>query len=119
MPRGPSQVTVQHFTKSRAIAGTVLLVLGLPLAALGGWALASDLGRDDAGAADYTGAGVFLAHGFAFTVAGLVELATIRTNRADVVSLAPRLALERPSQPDASAALDGTPSLSPVLALAF
>lgn len=95
IPSGPAQVTVQHFTLSRVIAGTILTVIGLPLAAMGGWLLTNPGGSDFFNEEMITG-GVIGAHGLAFTIAGITQLATIRRNKADVVSLGSRLALIPP-----------------------
>jgi hypothetical protein len=94
IPSGPSQITVQHFTKSKVIAGSILLGLGVPLL-LGTSAYLLDLTHQQGsnnGLALLAG-GALGAHGLAFTIAGIEQLATMRTNRIDVVSLGQRLSM--------------------------
>lgn len=87
IPQGSSQVRVQHFTLSRVIAGPILTVLGVPFLATG----LNYLYYYKNGYSDENGivGAVLGLHGLTFTVAGLVQLGTIRTNKAEVRSLTP------------------------------
>jgi hypothetical protein len=87
VPQGPSQVTVQHFTLSRVIAGPILTVLGIPFLAAGAnflYYYGNGYGQDNGVAAAVLGI-----HGLAFTISGLVQLGTIKTNRAEVRRMSP------------------------------
>lgn len=97
----PTQITVQHYTKSRAIAGSILLILGLPMAAVGGIFLANGLGNNTVNlapglstTADLAIGGVLAGHGLIFTIAGLVELGTIKYNTIKVTGTGVTAALE-------------------------
>ena len=87
VPPGPSQVSVQHFTLSRAIAGPILTAIGLPLLAVGSYYMYW-YGQGYSEANAYVG-GVAGAHGLAFTIAGLVQLGSIKTTRVDLRPLVP------------------------------
>jgi hypothetical protein len=95
-------VTVQHFTRGKVAAGTIFLLIGLPAAGVGAWAVATVAGQPSTTIGEYVGTGFLAASGLTFTLAGLVELATSRRNHVDVVSLAPRFALH-PAVPGRSA----------------
>lgn len=87
VPSGASQVSVQHFTLSRVIAGPILTAIGLPLLAVGSYYMYW-YGRGYSEANAYLG-GVTGAHGLAFTIAGLVQLGSIKTTRVDLRPLVP------------------------------
>ena len=98
VPPGPSQVSVQHFTLSRAIAGPILTAIGLPLLAVGSYYMYwYGQGYPEANA--YIG-GVAGAHGLAFTIAGLVQLGSIKTTRVDLRPLVPVMTPAPNPQPE-------------------
>jgi drug/metabolite transporter (DMT)-like permease len=94
IPPVPAQVTVQHFTTGRLVAGIVMAVVGIPLIAVGSLYLAdpASLPRsilpDTKDQADTIG-GVMAGVGGALTLAGVITMATTKTNHADVRALAP------------------------------
>lgn len=100
MPSGPSQLRLQHFTMGRAISGTILLVLGIPALGAGGWLVDRGLTEFWQGSPDFPiplGVGSFvLAHGVVFTLVGIIQLATIKTNSVRLISLGSSTALNAP-----------------------
>lgn len=87
LPAGPSRVTVQHLTLSRVIAGSILTGLSIPFLTAGSefviWGEDDDILWDDATVVG----SLLVAHGIAFFVAGVVELALIKTNKLALVPM--------------------------------
>lgn len=90
-PTGPSQLQVQHFTLSRAIAGPILLALSAPFLAGGALTLkgASDHQIDPAAIA---GSSTLFLHGAVFFLTGIGQLAAIKRNSISVVPIGVKVA---------------------------
>lgn len=84
IPNAPSQIAVRHFTLSRAISGPILLVLGTGALAGGSLWLNAALSYPSVSSFSVGLAAFSVLHGVAFTLAGIGELARIKTNRAEV-----------------------------------
>jgi len=93
LPSEPAQVTVQHFTTGRLVGGIILAAIGIPLIAVGSIYLGDPrpylppaLQPENSQQADIIG-GVLVGGGAALTLGGIVSLALIKTNRAEVHAL--------------------------------
>jgi TolA-binding protein len=99
-PNGPSQIHVQHFTLSRAIAGSVLLALSVPFWVEGVLLLVKS---------DLIFAGVLTLHGAVFSGVGIGQLASIKRNSVEIQPLSGSLALGSSSLRLANLDLSPTP----------
>lgn len=94
IPNVASQVVVQHFTLSRVIAGPILTVLGIGFAGGAAYFFVKEPFQQPS--IDYTLGSLLAIHATVFTIVGLVQLGTIKTNRASVIGLGQVSALPPP-----------------------
>lgn len=92
LPRSPSRVTIQRFTKGRLAAGIVLTTLSIPLLVLGGiyydspGALPRDILPDTKQQADAMGISLLVV-GSHLALGGILALSFTKTNQATVEGL--------------------------------
>lgn len=107
IPNTPTQVTVQHFTLGRSIAGAILLAYGLPSL------IASSVAANDAVVAGRTfeaiGYGSLAFSGATSALSAIATLGTIKLNRASVEGLGQVSALSRPRLNLLAAGINPTP----------
>lgn len=85
LPAGPSRVTVQQLTLSRVIAGSILTGLSIPFLTVGSEFLVWSGSSYDGSTLDSAVGSVLVIHGVAFFIAGIVELALIKTNKLTLI----------------------------------